>query len=51
MGTGLGLSIVQGIVNQYGGHVEIESELQKGTKVIFYLPLAKEPDTNYNRKK
>jgi len=51
MGTGLGLSIVQGIVNQYGGHVEIESELQKGTKVIFYLPLAKGSDTNYNRKK
>ena len=37
-GTGLGLSMVYGFVQQSGGHVRIESEVGKGTRVALYLP-------------
>jgi signal transduction histidine kinase/ActR/RegA family two-component response regulator len=37
-GTGLGLSMVFGFVKQSGGHVTIESELGRGTRVRMYLP-------------
>ncbi|RYG24174.1 MAG: PAS domain-containing hybrid sensor histidine kinase/response regulator, partial [Burkholderiales bacterium] len=39
-GTGLGLSMVYGFVQQSGGHVRIESEVGKGTRVALYLPRA-----------
>lgn len=39
--TGLGLSIVKHIVNCYGGTVNIDSELGKGTLVCVRLPIAK----------
>ena len=37
-GTGLGLSIVRKIIDQHGGHVRIESQRGKGTRVIVAIP-------------
>jgi signal transduction histidine kinase len=37
-GTGLGLAIVKGIVEAHGGEVRAESELGRGTRMIFELP-------------
>ncbi|OPX54622.1 Signal transduction histidine kinase [Oceanospirillum multiglobuliferum] len=39
-GTGLGLSIVHGLVQGVGGHVEVSSELDKGTTFSLHIPLA-----------
>jgi two-component system phosphate regulon sensor histidine kinase PhoR len=38
-GTGLGLAIVKHIAQLHGGHVEAESEIQKGTTVRVVLPI------------
>jgi two-component system phosphate regulon sensor histidine kinase PhoR len=38
-GTGLGLSIVKHIINLHHGDITVESEENKGTKIVFSLPL------------
>lgn len=38
-GSGLGLSIVKSIVDKYKGTINIESEINKGTKVCIRIPL------------
>lgn len=37
-GTGLGLSIVKGIIEEHRGRIEVQSEVNKGTKFIIHLP-------------
>ena len=42
-GTGLGLAIVYAIVQQYAGHIDVQSELGAGSTFRVHLPLCPEP--------
>jgi signal transduction histidine kinase len=38
-GTGLGLSIVKEIIEIHQGHIEVKSEIHKGTTITLWLPM------------
>jgi hypothetical protein len=40
-GTGLGLSITKNIIEQHGGKIEVESQVNRGTQFIIALPAMK----------
>lgn len=41
-GTGMGLSVVHGIVEAYGGSIQVQSDPDKGTMFKIFFPAAKE---------
>ena len=41
-GTGLGLSIVKSLIKQYGGNIDVRSEIGKGTTVTVSFPVEKQ---------
>jgi PAS domain S-box-containing protein len=42
-GTGLGLSVVYSIVNGWGGGLKMESDVDKGTAAMIYIPVVSSP--------
>jgi signal transduction histidine kinase len=45
-GSGLGLSIAKGHVEAHGGEIWLESEVGRGSKFFFTLPLDEDKDTD-----
>lgn len=45
-GRGLGMAAVFGIIQNHGGWISVESELEKGTKVHIYLPSMEYAENN-----
>ncbi len=43
-GTGLGLNVVHNIIENHGGHIQVESVLGKGTLFRFVLPVSGPPN-------
>jgi two-component system, NtrC family, sensor kinase len=40
-GTGIGLAICHGIVSSHGGEIQVESEVDKGTRLSLVLPMSR----------
>jgi len=50
-GTGIGLSIVKGVIDLLKGELWLESELNKGAKFSFTLPINSKDDVQIKKKK
>lgn len=42
-GTGLGLALTQQLAQLHGGYLTVESEVERGSRFLLYLPLAPRP--------
>jgi CheY-like chemotaxis protein len=42
-GSGLGLSVVQTIVEDHGGHLDLDTEVGRGSTFTIYLPVVRQP--------
>jgi len=40
LGTGLGLSISKGIIESFGGEINVKSQIGKGTTFIVSFPIS-----------
>ena len=43
-GAGLGLAIARGLVDAHGGHIWVDTDVERGARFCFTLPLAEMPD-------
>ncbi len=49
-GTGLGLPITHKVITEHRGEIEVESQINQGTKVTIYLPVYPKIGTGINEK-
>ena len=45
-GTGIGLSVVYGVISEYGGFIEVQSEPDQGSVVKIFLPVTDRSELN-----